>query len=247
MSIFSKKGSNMPQYEWHEISTIFINRMKRQRQVIALALLMIDNARPDGARCMPTGLAYVKLHSEPIYTLSKTGLGYYGSYYPMHLASHEQLLSACWSNEPTIRHFLQLLTSSSPEPDYWRKADRLACIEQFPGGLAAINDLETQSVQVEAQSNASKIVRIIAEHIFDEDRRLRRQTSLTQEEAALLRDAEADEGIYQRGALPYPYYWFVDAEMFYSGVKRSPARSMKQVRAARKAEARKKERHRKEA
>jgi hypothetical protein len=94
MNIFSKKGETMPQYEWHEISTIFINRMKRQRQVTALGLVRIDDARPDGARCIPTGLAYVKLYGEPMYTLSKTGLGYYSSYYPMHLTSHEQLLSS---------------------------------------------------------------------------------------------------------------------------------------------------------
>ena len=102
--------------EWHDIPTIFTDRAKRQRQVTAKSLVFVAASEAWSTRHIPTGLAYFKLR-EPMYLVGETGTGYYGFYYPLHLASHEQLLASCWSNEPTIQWFLQQLATASSEPD----------------------------------------------------------------------------------------------------------------------------------
>ena len=120
-------------YEWHAISTIYSDITKRQWQVTALSLVLIGEQCLDSTQHIPTGLAYFK---------SEMGNG---SYRPLHLASHEQLLGVAFQSEQAIQRFLQRLASVSPSPEYWCGADRVACIEQFPGGFPAIIESLEQS------------------------------------------------------------------------------------------------------
>jgi hypothetical protein len=118
-------------YEWQAFSTVYADITKRQCEVAAHRLVL----RTDDGQHIPTGLAYFK----------KTGDGPDDFYSPLHLESSEQLLGFGFHNELAIQRFLQRLASVSPSPEYWCKAGRVACIEQFPGGFPAIIESLEQS------------------------------------------------------------------------------------------------------
>ena len=117
-------------YRCIAIPTIYADVTKHRREVVAHSLVLKTG---DGQQ-VSTGLAYFKTGDDPN-----------DFYSPLHLASQEALLGFGWRNEGGIRQFLQLLASVSPSPDYWHNPDRLASIEQFPGGFTAIFEFCEQS------------------------------------------------------------------------------------------------------
>ena len=225
-------------YEWQEIPTTFIDIKKREYQVTARKLVAIDDKHPDG---IPTGLCYIQAYPPMYYFFNEPMIiGYYGSYYPLHLRSHEKLYGACWSNERTIQSFLQLLFEASPVPDYWCAEDRVACIDQFPGGFAKIVDLTDQSVQLEGERKTPQVIQLICKLIFGEDGLRKvppKQTKLEPEELALIREAGAEEGTHECLRFLRSYYWYVIGETFYCEIERRPGDYLKLFQAVRKKKA----------
>jgi len=212
----------MPRYEWQEEKiTAFIQ--KRQRQVTAMNLVVVDDTHLDGVQRIPTGLAYALSYPPMYYFFSDPVMGYYGSYHPLHRASCEQLVSACWSNERTIRTFLQMLVEASPSPDFWCTKDRVACIEQF--GFPTIKNLEDQSIQIEGQRKSMQVVQLICKLMFGEGYMNPippKQSQLEPEALALIHEAGAEEGTHQSPHFFRSYYWYVVGEMLYCEVERRP-------------------------
>ncbi len=217
-----KEGKAM-RYEWQEIPTTFIDRRLREYQVTALQLIAIDDEHHDG---IPTGLAYVQSYPPMYFFFNEPMIvGCYGSYLPLHLTSHEQLLSPCWSNEKTIQFFLQRLFEASPEPSYWCAASRADCVKQFPGGEALIEDLTEQSVEFEGQRKTPQVIQLICKLMFGEEfinKIPPKQTKLGPEALALIHEAGAEEGTHQSPRFLRSYYWYVVGETFYCEVERHP-------------------------
>lgn len=215
-------------YEWREIPTTFIDIKKREYQVTARELVAIDDEHPNGIH---TGLAYIQAYPPMYYFFNEPMImGYYGSYYPLHLQSHEKLYGACWSNERTIQSFLQLLFEASPTPDYWYAEDRVACIDQFPGGFAKIVDLTEQSVELEGERKTPQVIWLICKLIFGEElmnKTPSKQTKLKPEELALIHEAGAEEGTHECFRFLRSYYWYVVGETFYCEIERRPGDYLK--------------------
>ncbi len=138
-----------PEYEWHAGRAFFLDRVNRQRYE-ADGFVLVRVSPDAGRQIHPTGLGY---HSQyrgrelpPMYRHSETRLGAYGSYYPLHVPSGEQLIPSVWSCEETIRWFLHHLVEESPGADYWLQEDYPALLDRFPGGRSAITLLEHFSV-----------------------------------------------------------------------------------------------------
>lgn len=210
-------------YQWQEIPTTFIDRKLREYQVTARQLVALDEEHPDGIQ---TGLCYIQSYP-PMYHFfnDPMTIGCYGSYLPLHLTSHEQLLSSCWSNEKTIQFFLQRLFEASPEPSYWCAAKRADCVEQFPGRPVAIDDLIEQSVKFEGQSKTPQVIQLICTLMFGEGYMNPippKQTKLEPEALALIHEAGAEEGTHQSPHFSRSYYWYVVGEMLYCEVERRP-------------------------
>ena len=143
---------NTGPYEWQPGRVSFLDRVNRQRYQAAGFLLVriVPHAPGEEPLLSPTGLGYHSRYRNrelpPVYRHDETRLGAYGSYYPLHVPSSEQLLPSVWSCEETIQWFLRQLAEESPGADFWLKEDYPAILDRFPGGRSAITLLEHLSV-----------------------------------------------------------------------------------------------------
>ncbi|MBA2681093.1 MAG: hypothetical protein H0U76_22185 [Ktedonobacteraceae bacterium] len=140
------------QYEWHAERIIFFDRTNRQRYEADGFVLVwrLPSQNGDASRRQFIGLGYHSQYREKELSLgyvdSETQLGSYGTYYPIHVTSGEQLVASAWSHEATIRWFLEQLAEQHPRPEYWQKAAYPDVLDRFPGGRSYVSLLEQFSI-----------------------------------------------------------------------------------------------------